>query len=120
MIKEYVSWIPTITYIVIISEVLALLFGIVIAKNQSIWNTRKNQVLLYSDLVFAWSAFLMLIMGYIGAVILIFSIILLLSHAYRIIEYYLKIGMPFCFNRPLYLVNLAKFAGLAISIYVFI
>jgi hypothetical protein len=46
MIKDLFSWIPAITYLVVIGEAMALLFGLMITKSQSAWNTRKNQIIL--------------------------------------------------------------------------
>lgn len=120
MSRELLLWVPIITYFLVIGEALALLFGLVVAKSQSEWNTRKNHALLYIDLVLGWSTFLILLMGYAGIPILIFTTILLLSHAYRVVETTLKIEVPFCFNQPLSFINLAKFTGLAFCIILFI
>lgn len=120
MIKDLLSWIPTVTYLAIIGEAMALLFGLVIAKKQSPWNNRKNHSLLILDIVLGWSTFLILLMNYAGLVILVPTTLLLLSHAYRIIEQFYTKTTPFCFNQPLSLINLTKFVGLAISIYLFI
>ena len=120
MSKEFLLWIPSITYIFVIGEALALLFGMVLTKQQSAWNTRKNQTILILDIVLGWSTFLILMMNQTGLLILIPNVILMLSHAYRVVETYLKVEMPFCFNQPLSIINLVKFVGLAISIYIFI
>jgi hypothetical protein len=120
MIKDIISWIPAVTYLVVIGEAMALLFGLVIAKKQSPWNSRKNQTLLILDIVLGWSTFLILLMDYSGLLILIPTTLLLLSHAYRIIEMFFIKTPPFCFNQSLSMINLAKFVGLAISIYIFI
>ena len=120
MDKEFFLWIPSITLIFVIGEALALLFGMVLTKNKSVWNTRKNQAILILDLVLGWSTFLILLMNQNGLLILIPTTILMLSHAYRIIELFIQKTIPFCFNQPLSIINLVKFVGLAVSIYIFI
>ena len=77
-------------------------------------------MLLILDIVLGWSTFLILLMNYTGLLILIPTTLLLLSHAYRIIELFFTKTTPFCFNQSLSLINLAKFVGLAFSIYIFI
>ena len=120
MSKEFFFWVPSLTYLLVIGEGMALLFGMVIANHKSGWNMRKNHILLISDLVIGWSTFLILLMDYVGFPIIILTTVLLLSHAYRVVEPYLKVEIPFCFNQPLSIINLVKFVGLAVSIYIFI
>jgi hypothetical protein len=95
--------------ILLVGEAAALLVGTrLINKSKNPWNTHKNSIFLFLDILCGTILLLSVFLKFPEAIFWIMFILVMLSHAFREYEYLSLQEQPFCSNLPLFIVNNVK------------
>ncbi|MBN1216917.1 MAG: hypothetical protein JXA99_15935 [Candidatus Lokiarchaeota archaeon] len=111
--NKLLFWINIILSLFIIGEVLALTIGMHLSfKENSNWFTFKNYLILSIDIIMGFILIIYTLKdsdnNYLIYIIVV-SLIIIISHLYRDIEYFYNISDKFYFNIQLLIVNNLKF-----------
>ena len=104
--------------LLVTGEALALLIGLLVFRKPSLeWASAGNISLVLSDLLlggYLFQYYFGLINNRRGLEVLVVTMVLIATHSFRASQTLRKAKDPYCFNRPLGIVNWIKLAGLAL------
>jgi hypothetical protein len=95
--------------LLLVGEAAILLIGIrVINKNNNPWNSHKNSLFLYLDILCGVILLLSVLLKFPELIFWAIFILVLISHTFREYEYLSLQKQPFCSNLLLFMVNNIK------------
>ncbi len=95
--------------ILLVGEAAALFIGMrVLGKGGNPWNSHKNLLLLFLDILCGTILLLSLFLRFPEIIFWIIFILVEVSHAFREYEYLSMQKQPFCSNLPLFMINNVK------------
>ncbi len=112
---EFQQIVFLITALIIFVEALALFVGMEFFSETKVWLNTKNNILLLTDILigFAFLFIFIYIKEYLDTVlVVVLTVISLVAHSFREIEYFVEAENKFCFNLPLFIINTIKIIGL--------
>ena len=115
---ELIQTIGIATCLIIAGEALALLAGLLIFKKPTYeWANHVNIALVSSDLImggFLLQYYLGLIVEYTELDVLLLIMAIIATHSYRASQTLRMARNPYCFNKPLGIINWIKLAGVLV------
>lgn len=114
----FIQTIGILVHLLVAGEALALMIGLLVFKKPSLeWAGAVNITLVLSDLLlsgYLFQHYFGLYNNRGGLDILLATMALIATHSFRTSQTLRKAKNPYCFNRPLGIVNWIKLAGLVL------